>query len=80
LELLLRWPGGSSRRLAAGAGSKGDSVSIRGEAREAQKGDLMAEKTAQQRLNERETRLKKQLEDIATRKQIAALKDKLKKK
>jgi hypothetical protein len=40
----------------------------------------MAEKTAQQRLNERETRLKKQLEDIATRKQIAALKDKLKKK
>jgi hypothetical protein len=39
----------------------------------------MADK-AQQRLDEREKKLKKQLEDISTRKQIAALKAKLKSK
>jgi hypothetical protein len=36
----------------------------------------MADK-AQQKLDEREKKLKKQLEDIATRKQIAALRAKL---
>ena len=37
-------------------------------------------KTSQQRLDEREKKLKSQLDQIATRKQIAALQEKLKKK
>jgi len=40
----------------------------------------MAEKTPSQRLDEREKKLKKQLDEIATRKQIAALRAKLKSK
>jgi len=40
----------------------------------------MAEKTPSQRLDDREKKLKKQLEEIATRKQIAALRAKLKTK
>ena len=40
----------------------------------------MAEKTPSQRLDEREKKLKKALEEIATRKQIAALRAKLKSK
>jgi hypothetical protein len=41
---------------------------------------MAAKKDAQARLNERETRLKAQLAQIATRKQIAALQAQLKKK
>ncbi len=40
----------------------------------------MAEKTPSQKLDEREKKLKKQLDEIATRKQIAALRAKLKSK
>jgi hypothetical protein len=40
----------------------------------------MADKSATQKLNEREAKLKKQLDNIATRKQIAILKEKLKTK
>lgn len=40
----------------------------------------MADKTPSQKLDEREKKLKKQLDEIATRKQIAALRAKLKSK
>jgi len=44
------------------------------------KGEIVAEKKGQQKLNDREAKLKKQLDDISIRKQIQALRDKLKKK
>ncbi len=40
----------------------------------------MADKTPSQKLDDREKKLKKQLDEIATRKQIAALRAKLKSK
>lgn len=41
---------------------------------------MAVQKTAKQRLDEREAKLKKQLSQIDTRKKIAALREELKKK